>query len=257
LEPKSRLSYGERLPWRKRTWFRRARVALVLAGPLVAGIWWARTQGPVLWWQHCCLVYSAPPDRLVYDDEPTAGWLASAVSPGGQHPVLVPVPHGRASLPVGLSPTARRVDLVALEDRLRGGSTPTPLAIFMHARTGRDGKSRLVSITAAWADLHDDNYCLVLGRSTCQTASAIPGSAMEELILPYAAIVVPRGKRLQLFAGQIDPSDTSRFTIAYSLGGVPGVIEGTYVDTTVSGLPLSARSGPAEVAGWYSLDFSR
>jgi hypothetical protein len=238
--------------WWRRRWWRRLCMASVTVPAALAVIWWSFVQGRYLWWQRNCLRYSPPADQLVYDDHPPDAWLETSQSVG-DFPLYSQLPQSPFSgrLDPAFLPTARRATPVLRESpdshrlRLWFG------AIFLHRRRDRVGVERLVQISASDYEVRRDTYALILSATTSRPASAFPGSAMADFDFPPVAIVVPDGKRLQIFAGQPDPADESRFTFAYSLGGVPGVVGGVFHDETDSGLRLTVESGPAELAQPY------
>jgi hypothetical protein len=236
--------------WRRRWWHRLCIASVTMLAALVV-LWWVFAQGRYLWWQRRCLHYIPPADQLVYDDHPPPAWLAMS-QPAGEFPlysqVPCPFPHG---LGQAVSPTARRADPVFMESpdlhRLR---VPC-FMIFMHGRRYRTGEERLAGVSASEYEVRPGSYALVLSATMSKLASAYPGSAIADFDCPSAAILVPDGKRLQIFAGQCDPVDESRFTFAYCLGGVPGVVGGVFRNETDSGFSLTVESGPVQLVQPY------
>jgi hypothetical protein len=160
------------------------------------------------------LAYTAPPDRVVYEEDPLRGaqlakkgyQLMSAMSPGWCHYWTIPYPSlARLSLP--------------------------PTIVFMHARTSPGGAERLVLIWMASNGIRADasgaspdnqvriNLISIVcdGPHNCWDSFHVPQLAPMSLAMNRATPLY-----LRMFAGQPDRQDASRFTIAYQIGETSG-----------------------------------
>jgi hypothetical protein len=232
--------------FRRRHWARRiARFLVVIAMISSAWQWGPRAfvQIGYLRAQHRCMTYAPPVSEVVFESDPDAAallaercqeyHLASLYSAFGRG---APFSHWRP--PASHRPKA--LDKLIPKFGFYGTA-------FMHAMRTPAGNERLVIISMGYgASVELNGYGLGMGAHVYTPASWRLGSAMlltsEEggLSLRY----MPLENRLRIFAGQIDPSDSSHFTVPYELNGKPGVIEGRLRDD--ESVTMSVGSGPAE-----------
>jgi len=138
------LDYAPGAPIRRRRRVRRVMGLLLLAGLVLAGWWfhapvWQRVK--LLYYQRQCLNYSAPPERVVYDEDNgtvspligTAGyWSQPAFSLNGSTAPTVAV---RPAQELGNYFAAMQYPLWA-----------PPATIFMHEMRTKSGRVRLVAV---------------------------------------------------------------------------------------------------------------
>ncbi len=213
------LDYGTAPPLKHRRWFRAtmACVALAIAG---AATWRygaaIAAQAEVLWWQRACMAYAAPSDRLVYTDDPVE---ADQLSGGSYLQMYRGGPALFRDLPAYQALSARV--------GYRGGTGGT--IVYMHQRTNPRGQRRMVLIYASGPPSQIKASVYVPATLTSPGKWALGGTAY--LIEHFKPAL--RG-HARVFAGQDDPSDLARFTIAYELKGEPHEIRGTLqADDTV------------------------
>jgi hypothetical protein len=217
------LTYGPRVPWHRRRAWRRFRLwgRIIILVLLVSA--WCVERGPKMFWYYRCLTYIAPPDQIVYDDDPPG---AASLRAGGR--------------PWWMSGFARP------GPEALGHLGPGPLpTLLLHGRECPNGSDKLARITVLRHHDRPNGYYLELMHQTYAWPSPVPMARFPAL--PSACgLFVPVGKRLRLFAGQPDDEDTTRFTIGYELGGVPGMLEGRLLDDGT--VQIRVRDGPAAIA---------
>ena len=195
---------------------------VVLAAFLLAAICGASGVAPPLWrhaeyryWQGQCLRYEFPSDAVVFDDDPSRFAALSAAEPAafksrtrGESIAMVRIP----------PPCASRCGLAPVNDGFA----------FLHGRTTPAGTRLLIA-----ADFFAAGGQLALEVRVLRPAGLRPPSRLLQVgqgsMVAYAA----RGGPMRVFSGQPDPTDPSRFTIAFESGGKREVIEGKLVDPTV------------------------
>ena len=168
------------------------------------------------------MTYADAPGTLVYDDDPA---LRDAPPPttdpaAAAWPAVVPQPQAYRDLPRVASNTSR-----AIRD-------PASTCLYLHARqASAESPRRIVLVTCdAEVVLRTRAERSALAGRGFETSVLSPTSADADLKLVSWANrawqPTPLGGPLRLFAGQSDPADPSRFTIAYEANGFEGVIRG-------------------------------
>lgn len=118
------------------------------------------------------------------------------------------------------------------------------------------GHERLVAVKfVAWLDWQTGSDVFLLGAAY-RLADWRPGSKLQRLLvsevnttswLPGAVRLISRQTQgrshSKVFAGQSDPVDRSRFTIAYTIEGAPGIVQGQLNDD--DSVSLKVLDGPA------------
>jgi hypothetical protein len=232
-----------------------ALVALSLLG-LTALRW-----GPPAWeyakvryYQRQCLNYTAPPDQVVYEEEPAAA-ARLLLNPSDYAPfrwdfwapanAKMPAPAAARILPVYQK-------FEELNSRRMGmpGGTAFESVLFLHERTTRRGERRLVKVTLIAAPFSFWAYVIDSDRYESQRwAQANRGNGVIEPFdanprrsnAPWAA----NPPQLRIYAGQPDPNDASHFTIRYQAWGQTDVMDGYLVNNdTVTLKPRNPPSGP-------------
>ena len=185
---------------------------------------WQRAR--LLYWQHRCMTYTAPPDQVVYE-EAMAGPAADVNPPAA--PGLVSSPNAGF---LGLWSHTRPVSDWRAFSELRGTIPSTTQAVlFLHERRTASGITRLVFVTIRpWT--YDQPELKERLRWTVIHPGSVnrdpTSSTWEPLVFRlgiWQQLPFPN-QRLRLFAGQPDLADPSHFTIGYELDGSRGTIDG-------------------------------
>ncbi len=178
----------------------------------------------LLYRQHACLTYTAPPDQVVFtnDGERTANEIAKGmidVEPGAYR-ILKSGVHAPAA--AGRIPDAyRRLDEVD-SFRLVGEFA----VIFMHERRSPNGHKALVIVRVG-----DDHGFIGYHALGHLGAEAITPKIRRLSMGPNTAGLPDQDPTVYLFAGQPDTNDDSHFTIAFEANHKPGIIDGWLEDT--------------------------
>lgn len=197
-------------------------------------------QAQCVYWQRQCLNYTAAPDQVVYEEEPTAAARLLAGNPlctrrTSRNPVIAgePLPPKPAVLRPGC--------WQSLCDTLTTAGRPTysPLdaaIVFLHERTAPNGERYLVCV-----DYYRDGGAFQpvwIAGFNCTPIAVVPGT------LTHLPRTVPFGYDIdvisgypkqppntRIYAGQPDPADPSHFTIRYEMWGKEDAIDGR-IDNT-------------------------
>jgi hypothetical protein len=256
-----RLDYAKAAPSAARRKWRRVVLTSVLLGLVVGG--WAGFKRFYPAFQERrllagaytrCASFAPGPEELVYGEEAdTAGmqarearvWDLGYTSWG-------------ATTEIGRNPRMRTISFaaqpwitVAGMLGLRGagtGSTPSA-TVFCHERRSTKGEPRLVTVSVSTWDRSQMIFHGVGVGSAVEFGTATVGPIPRFGGRPAVWQGVTRlgawpdaGTRVRFFAGQAHPTDESRFTIAYSIGGAGGSIDGRLLDDGT--VELGVRDGP-------------
>lgn len=234
-----------------------------------------------------CMDFTAPPERVVYEEDPIRA--KSLLTLPEIHTIAVNYTTYTNSLSEGTLPFEMQVPVartpalwLALARRAHLAPVDEGTALlFMHGRTSANGMRRLVCVGAdfdvrqEFAGRDDPPAWGVVRQIRAWTLPADP----EHISLDYAfdvgyiyirseceRDVVSRFTQdtaprigspfpIRFFAGQPDPADASRFTIAYQLDGIDhrGLISGVLRDNgEVWFSPDMGRfDGEGPVTHWY------
>lgn len=234
------LTYGRAGAWR-----RRRRIAGGLAGCFLVvafGFLAVKYGRPrVRHWaylraQQRCMGYTAPPEQVVYEQGPGVGgrplapgftdpWSGRFEPVKGNAVAFVPPPwdafmRGRPFLGDGRLP-----NLIG----------PEPGIAFMHRRATKSGIERLIVIALTCVPPQFQEKYAEVGTHQWVGHAASSGltSQIAWTMETHFWLHVRPGEHLRVFAGQVDSQHASRFTIAYELDGVRGMIEGKFVDGVI------------------------
>lgn len=221
------LSYAPPPPGRRRRRARRVGLVLLAVGIAFAGWRWgpaARDRAGLLYWQHRCATYAPPADQIVYASGPTD---VAALKPD---PAYVVQPFGP---PTGAPVAARRPPdcfdrYPPAEAMAVSSSIPPGPVLFLHERRTPGGERRIVVVRlypVSWVPIVSHTIGPA-GLWAGPTVDPRPGISTA-----FFYTTDPTRHRLRIFAGQPDPADLSRFTIAYELDGQPGTVLGQLTDT--------------------------
>lgn len=236
---------------------------IVIAFLLICGIGillpWVRpswNNARILYAQWRCLSYSAPPDRVIFEEDPTEAAKLLALSgyhtaesfymdPGGGVMTksgtigrIIQTPQNAVYRPPALDDLLLigRVNLYGT-GRLSGLGYPghpqrSAVAFVGELRT----PPRERWLVVVECDIHQGRFdTLQFHVAVLRPATTFAGLAMTT---PVAVGIVPNGfgatatgpvrnpGTARVFAGQIDANDPSHFTIAYEASGISGSIDG-------------------------------
>jgi hypothetical protein len=219
----SRLDYAPSPSWWSRRRAIRTYLLIIAVGAAAFSAWrWgpdALERARFIYFQHRCDRFVGPPDQMPPPQPPDClkGVFSYAGTPYGQGEDYRYFLVHRLTAKGGLSL------LVVVSARLDSGfghqrkgipRPPKPLHLLL-------GECRSLS-PASWRD----------------NVGAIAGEVWG------INISFGLADQVQVFNGQPDPADISHFTIAYTVDGVPGTLDGWLLDSGV--VKLEVRDGPAK-----------
>jgi hypothetical protein len=258
LSPEAQpLDYGLAQPQRRRRVVRAlALVAFTLLG-LAAWRWGppAWRQAQIRYYQHQCLIYSAPADQVVYEEEPAAAATLLA-NRSNYEPFRWDYWDPANKMP---APAAARIlpfyqsfeTLNGRTMRLQGG-TAYEAVLFLHERTTSSGQRRLVKVTLIAEPF--SFWAFVMEGDRYESQSWAQANRSNSLVEPFDTRPRHVGSpgplhppHLRIYAGQPDPKDASHFTIRYQTWGQEDVMDGYLVNNdTVMLKPRNPRNLPKE-----------
>ena len=239
MEPdKPKLDYSPPIGWQSR---RRRRTLIVTAIVIWIGLgcyWlWVGYLGDrvAFWyWQRQAEQYSLPPGTPVYTTDPA---LAGKLLNSGRG-------YDSSNVAAALHPRVWRQ-----VSEYSGAPHSLDAPLFLHRRTRPDGVDRLVAVrprqiatyafsspTASWAKWTFNIQPLTFWAG----ATNGPHLLCVESVGP--ALEYTSDDRVTFFAGQIDPTFASHFTIAYAINGRSGTLDGWLQND--DSVRLVARDGP-------------
>lgn len=203
------------------------RRALPLLIVLAAVMGWggvaARDQYRLISVQKLCATYTLPPGEVVYEAKIEPVKEPTAKEPWAE---LAEVTHTKKPAP---EPWQELTKISGEPPLLDGGPV-----LFLHERRSACGERRVVCVeyTGAWSPL-------VVRTVHC--GSLVTRASFDPL--QWSPNPNLTGRRLRFFAGQPDPADPARFTIAYDMDGRAGTVEGRLLDG--GDVALRFLDGPA------------
>jgi hypothetical protein len=229
------LEYSPRLSWHRRRKVR-ARILLISFVILVAGFTalapkiWRRAR--ILYYQHQCLVYSAPPDTVVYEPDPTKAALQIQKHRGMEYWGT----HATPEYAIAANPACLKMLTSLLPPP---GVLPMSGVGFMHELRNHRGDRRLVIVSIPqdffWTDYVIAPITEPFGQIA--TGTDCSGSLYDQDSL------TGNETSFRIFAGQLDESDPSHFTFAYESADGKGIIDGRLTENC--DVEMHVRSGPA------------
>lgn len=221
------IDYAPALPNQKR---RRAirRVVVGFAALLIAILAikaapraWRHLQ--ILYWQHRAMTYTAPADQVVYDDDPSDAAKVRASNP---------------SLTVGSS--GQVFDFAKPWDRLYQLVSPpgrqASATLFLHELQNSKGERRLVVVEFRPNSRAKKPTTPPQFDSVVITPGGLAQDPVERIMFgPQQVILVDHlpTTSVKWYAGQLDPRDSSHFTIRGVRGTQPVSVEGWLKDDWV------------------------
>jgi hypothetical protein len=233
------LDYAPAPPKRRKWLWRTLALILGICVGLASVRWgpqFVRT-AKVLYWQRQCLNYSAPADRVVYEEDPDA---AEKLMTSGSREYF-PIPLHRVSDKPTTAASFEPSCWLALRPRVTmfpamlyapPSSPLTPPVLFLHELTSAGGSRRLVCVryvpqpqntfaAVFVAGFDYDSDVLIPATWTMPAARVARGTAFSVMS------GIPRHPpNVRFYAGQPDPADPSHFTIRYEMWGQSDVLDG-------------------------------
>jgi hypothetical protein len=213
---------------------RRVALALLAAAAVTAAGWWHEpvlAHARLLNWQRQCGNHAFGRGAVV----------ASSKGPGGTTAAAVPAywaayeaAAGRAAGMTGFAAGA-------------GGPGPAsgPTLAFLHGRRSPAGHERIVAVRCVPLYLTSASVLRAFQPVTVEPAAAWPPSGRPVLREGEFRGGYPVSAAVEVYGGQPDPTDASRFAIGFSVDGRPGVIDGDLRDDGT--VRLRVRAGSADV----------
>lgn len=224
---KPQLTYAP-APSRRGRRVRRAILAILLLSVLGAIFHWRTplwSHAQVIWWQHAAAIFTLPADTVVATTD------RSATTPK--------IPDAWLHLESFTS--------AALASR---NNLPHAIA-FLHTRQSPAGHQRIVAIRCVPTYLASASILQSLQPIVVEPAALWHLHDQPRLTIGRFPGGYPVSMPINLYAGQIDPSDESHFTIAYTINGKPGNIDGWLGDDDT--VKLERRSGsPDVISEWHT-----
>jgi len=161
-------------------------------------------------WQHACATYTVAPGTLV----------AASSSPGRRFIAPIPACWTNYTAVAG-------VPFVSMP-----GNMPTTV-VFMHEMRTPDGRPRIVVVYCNPIYLPSASVVQSLGPVSIDPAKGWSLTSRPAFRGGHVPGGYPAGDNVQLFAGQPDPSDPTRFTMAFIRKGRAGTVDGRLDDDDV------------------------
>ena len=181
----------------------------------------------LLYWQHRCAIYSFAPDAVV-------------ASVGGKPRVV--------SAPVPACWSGYESMLPANAAGAWRGYSPMfqPTLAFLHRLRSPAGHAHVVAVRCVPLYLCSGSVRQAFCTAAVEPAAAWPLSSRPAMHGADCAGGFPVKVKVQVFGGQSDPADPSHFTIAYTVAGLPGTLDGWLRDDDT--VELDVRPGSADVS---------
>ena len=216
-------------------------IALLFSfGPIVSLYDWLHSRRTLQRMQADCMALAVPADTLVYvENADVTGVWNKDVPPLANHETHSG-DNGQSFITIGRG-------LGSLQGLCyRAGKGPLDDAmLFCHARTTASSRTLLVAVML---EMDKSHFSRAHAPMKATAITIEPAGWLKPEIPRLGSQFVPLGvwpapgTRTRFYAGQPDPSNLSRFTIAYTIGDQPGVIDGVLNnDLTVT---LTLRTGP-------------
>ena len=116
---------------------------------------------------------------------------------------------------------------------------------FLHARRSPTGHERIVAVRCVPLYLSSVSVVQAFDWTVAERAAAWPLTSRPDFHGGHFSGGYPMQVPVQVFGGQSDPADLSHFTIAYTVGGQPGTLDGWLGDDET--VKLQVRPGSADV----------
>ncbi len=251
IASKPHLPYAPAPAWHRRRRIRRIFLLLLTVGLALAAakwVWPARRQIAMLYAQWQCLRYTAPPDQVVYEEDPQAAHKLATL-PGY---VFNPVPSPSMGVPgppyTSFAPKCW--ENFAAASGLGGG----PRVVFLHELRSKTGIRRLVQVERGIPSLPFPQplglWCTLIEPAGLRSSPRQAG--FDVVIYSGPGTAALPTSPLRLYAGQPDPADAAHFTINYAINNIPGILDGRMNDDGTR-IEIIVRTGPALEPEWTRL----
>jgi hypothetical protein len=236
LPQQPELAYAPATPWRRRRrTIRRAVLALLLLAAAGCFWWWHEpliAHGRLLYWQHKCQTHTFAPDAVV----------ASSNGPGVI--TAAPIPPYWTSYEAAANPAVILVSGIG-----RGPSGPSitfsQAVVFIHSLRSPAGHERIVAVRCVPMYLTSGSVIQAFQPVAVEPAAVWPLTSRPTLSEGKFSGGYPVRGAVKVFGGQPDAADHSHFTIAYTVNGRRGVIDGWLRDDGT--VDLRVREGSADM----------
>ena len=185
-----------------------------------------------LYWEHQCMVYTAPSDQVVYEENRQRSVKLLATNSCYQR---------LSDPPFGVRYFHRAWNHVARH------TTEPDAVVFVHQRGSPRGNVRLVGIDVyfEWVSPSGSNEhpSFSLCSDVLRPGGMTRSSKVMAYTFPFEFRRLQPSDELRIFAGQPDPVDASHFTIAYEMNSQKGIVDRWLQDDDT--VKLKLRGGPA------------
>ncbi len=186
--------------------------------------------------QRQCMLHSASPEQIVYDDDQATLRAVKESDPALGYFKTHNIPNARTHVGRAIKPLTELCNY--------DGGYPMPL--FLHGRADSSGYQHLVYVH--FSGRHEDvaNPTLIL---TSVSQAPITPFGYPDLFVRDYRVVFPRQSNdtpVRFYAGQPNPVDPSRFVLNFEIQGQRGEIEGRLDDDRF--VTLKLLSGPGELS---------
>jgi hypothetical protein len=230
--PQSDLAYAPTPPWHRRRRNRRVLISLLLVTLVICGWRWHQpvlSHAQLLYWQYRCATFVRGADVVV------------ASTGGPPHYTAAPIP------PFWTSYVARAVTSRPSLSLNIGKFSPAFIrsVVFIHQLRSPAGNNRIVGVDCIPMYLSSMSIIQAFEADVIEPAPWWPLGTTPFIHLGKFNGGYPIDAKVEVFAGQTDPSDASHFTISYSVNGQPGTLDGWLRDDDT--VRLEVRPGSADV----------
>lgn len=174
-----------------------------------------------------CMAYTAPPEQVVFTEDPTEAGQLLAGGSGDYHRVMVFGPAFSDWEPPDVPPSRAQWYAGPLRE-LYGGWWHCGFA-FLHARRSPDGDEQIVTVVVTLKKQRpEDEHRVAEFEGFTVRPARWPNPQRHEPRTsgPPLELALAASDRLRVLGGQPDPRDPSGFTIHYEINGQPGRIDG-------------------------------
>lgn len=224
------LTYAPPPAWHRRRLFRRAVLLLVFASVVGCLAGWRKPllrHARLLYRQHQCAAYAFAPDGAVASVGPRAAIFSA------------PVPTCWTDYEASALPAPINHRQVKINPAFR------PTLAFLHGLRSPAGHERIVAVRCVPMYLPSASVRQAFQTAVVERAPPWPLSSRPILHDGGFSGGFPIDVQVKVFGGQPDPADLSHFTIAYTVGGLPGTLDGWLADNDT--VTLKVRPGSADV----------
>ncbi len=198
---------------------------MVLVGVIGCAVVWREplwAHGQIMWWQRACANYEMRSDGpLITTSGPSTG-------------IALPLPGSWISYESSASnaPPA-------------GPARQFQTLAFLHRLRSPGGHERIVAARCIIMYLTSASVLQAFQCEVVEPAEFWSLSSRPKIHLGRSSGGYPTHRKIEVFGGRTDPADPAHFTIAYTVEGKPGTIDGWLNDDET--VKLQIRAGSADV----------